>query len=94
MFAIKQNCLPIAPHVFYTSILEDTVEEQRRNGMAMGLELLSICQELLSICQELWAFGDKISAGMMSEIEAAEQLGIPVVFYSDKCQRRILKGGE
>ena len=81
LFAIKQDCIPIAPHIFYTPILDDTIEEQRRTGMVMGLELLTLCQEL-------WVFGDKNTKGMMAEIDAAERLGIPVLFYNDGCERR------
>ena len=60
-----------APHLLYPSFLDDTVPEERKLGMDMGLAALEKCDEL-------WAFGPRISAGMAAEIEHAERLGIPV----------------
>ena len=60
-----------APHLLYPSFLDDTVPEERKLGMDMGLAVLENCDEL-------WAFGPRISAGMAAEIEHAERLGIPV----------------
>ena len=60
-----------APHLLYPSFLDDTVSEERKLGMDMGLNVLARCDEL-------WAFGPQISAGMAAEIENAERLGIPV----------------
>lgn len=33
---------------------------------------------VLEACDELWLCGDRMSAGMLAELEAAERLGIPV----------------
>jgi len=64
--------IPIAPHVYCTSFLDDTVPEERKTGMAIGIELLRFCDELM-VC------GDIISDGMAAEIAEAERLGIPVI---------------
>jgi hypothetical protein len=64
--------IPIAPHVYCTSFLDDTVEKERHIGMAIGIELLRFCDELM-VC------GDRISEGMAAEIAEAERLGIPVI---------------
>ena len=64
-----------APHLLYPSILDDAQPEQRQLGMEMGLSVLSRCDEL-------WAFGDTISEGMRSEIDAAERMGIPVRYMT------------
>ena len=60
-----------APHLLYPSFLDDTVPEERKLGMDMGLAALERCDEL-------WAFGPRISNGMAAEIANAEHLGIPV----------------
>lgn len=66
------NALPIAPHIYFTRFLHDTDEEERRLGMAAGIELLDKCDEL-------WAFDiNQPSEGMRAEIEHAKERGIPV----------------
>ena len=40
--------------------------------------------QLLSECDELWYFGDQISQGMVAEIIAAKEQGIPVRYISQK----------
>lgn len=80
-FAYTQGVVPFAPHLHNTQFLDDTIQEERSAGMLLGLDMLNRSSEL-------WAFGDKISEGMMAEIETAERLGIPVLFYSDRCKKR------
>ena len=65
-----------APHLLYTRILDDNCPEERRMGIDMGLTVLARCDAL-------WAFGDRISAGMQQEIDAAHKLGIPVYQMGD-----------
>jgi len=48
---------------------------------------------MVKLCSELWVFGDRISDGMVLEIDMADRLGIPVHYYTDKCQET-LKGGK
>jgi hypothetical protein len=64
--------IPIAPHVYCTSFLDDTVETERNIGMKIGIELLKICDEMR-------VYGDIISEGMAAEIAEAKRLGIPVI---------------
>jgi hypothetical protein len=64
--------IPIAPHVYCTAFLDDTVPDERKAGMAIGIELLRFCDELM-VC------GDIISEGMAAEIAEAKRLGIPVI---------------
>ena len=73
--AIKQGKIPIAPHLFYSAVLDDTDAQERETGMSIGIDLLTICNEL-------WAFGTP-SEGMAKEIETAKQLNIPVIYYSE-----------
>ena len=65
--------VPIAPHAYFTSFLDDTVPHERRVGMEMGMELLKHADEVQ-------VFGDRISEGMKNEIAYAEGNGIPVTY--------------
>ena len=69
--------IPIAPHVYCTQFLDDTVPTERDTGMKIGLELLQFCDEL-------WVFGDRISDGMKCEILEAKRLFIPVLYKSGR----------
>ncbi len=86
-FASAKGVVPIAPHIYFTQFLDDNEPEERRLGLDMGLDMLKLCSEL-------WVFGNKTSEGMQGEIDAANQLGIQVFFYSDRCEKQSKEGGE
>ena len=65
--------VPIAPHAYFTSFLDDTVPHERKVGMEMGMELLKHADEVQ-------VFGDRISEGMKNEIAYAEENGIPITY--------------
>ncbi len=75
---IAKECgaIPIAPHIYFTQFLDNTVKEERAFCILAGLMLLSDCDEL-------WYFGDSVSQGMVSEIIAAKEQNIPVRYISD-----------
>ena len=76
-FVVKEyGAIPIAPHIYFTQFLDDTLSEDRAFGTMAGLMLLSDCDEL-------WYFGDSVSQGMVREIIAAKEQGIPVRYVSD-----------
>jgi len=79
-FATGQGVIPIAPHIYFTQFLDDDEPEERRLGLDMGLDILKHCAEL-------WVFGNRISEGMRTEIEAAKRLEIPVLFHSNRCKK-------
>ena len=79
-FAIGQGVIPVTPHIYFTQFLDDDIPEERKVGMRMGLMMLERCDEL-------WVFGARISEGMKSEIRAAEQLGTPVLYFGDRCEK-------
>ena len=79
-FATEQGVVPIAPHIYFPQFLDDNDPTDRRLGLEIGLDLLKHCAEL-------WVFGTRISEGMLNEIEAAKRFGIPVLFYSDRCEK-------
>ena len=70
-YAMAQGAVPIAVHLMYPQILDDSSPGDREAGLQIGIRVLKACDEL-------WLCGDRISAGMQRELDAAVQLGIPV----------------
>ena len=70
--AIGEGCAPFAPHLFYTSFLDDSVPSEREAGMACGTAFIDACDEM-------WVYtGDGISDGMRQEVDHARRIGVPV----------------
>ena len=63
--------LPVTPHLYLTTFLDDRMEEEREIGMAIALEWLKRCDEV-------YVFGEP-SEGMKREIRLAGTLGIKIV---------------
>lgn len=78
-FAYSQGSIPLAPHLIFTTFLDDEIPEERRAGMEMG-------RELLTICDELWVFGDRVSEGMAGEIKRAKDLGLKLKRFTERCE--------
>jgi len=66
--------MPIAPHIYCTAFLDDTMPNERAAGMKIGIELLRFCDELR-------IYGDTISEGMAAEMAEAERRGIPIIYH-------------
>ena len=76
-YVIRQNCIPVASHLLYPQMLDDSVPEQRELGLMFGLSLLAICDEV-------WCFGDvSESAGVQQEIVEAKKLGKKLRFVKE-----------
>lgn len=85
-YAISQGAAPIAVHLLYPQILNDSIPEERETGIQMGLRVLKACDEL-------WVCGEHISHGMQKEIETANSFGIPIKSIPSKlicCQSQEL----
>lgn len=65
-----------APHGYLPELLDDRCQEERALALSFGREILKICQKVI-IC------GNRISAGMRTEIDLAFQMGKEVYF----CQK-------
>jgi len=78
-FAVKKSVVPLAPHTMFTGFLDDTIPEEREAGLSLGLEILKRCNEM-------WVFGNRISEGMLAEMEVAKELNIPIRYFTDKCE--------
>lgn len=63
---------PFAPHLFYTTFLDDMVENERAAGIGCGIEWLKACDEV-------WVFGPQ-SNGMKLEVILAENMSKPIKY--------------
>ena len=72
-YVIEQGCMPVASHLLYPQILDDSNPNERKLGLRFGLALLTDCDEV-------WVFtaGGEISPGMEQEIAVAKRLEKPV----------------
>ena len=70
-YAIEQGCTPVAVHLLYPQLLNDSISEERELGIRLGIRVLKACEEL-------WLCGERISTGMRTEYQEAKALGIPV----------------
>lgn len=78
-FAVEKNCIPIAPHLFFTPFLDDSDEEERDLGLFFG-------KVLLSKCAEVWVFGPEITEEMSGEIIKAKHRCMPVRHFDNSCR--------
>ena len=74
---IQQQRIPVASHLLYPQILDDSVPEQREIGTMCGLALLAGCDEV-------WCFGTEHSPGMEKEISEAHRLKKPLRFFTER----------
>lgn len=44
--AYDKGCIPVAPHLLFPQFLNESNEQERASGIAMGLELLLDCDEV------------------------------------------------
>ena len=58
-------------------IAEEFINEATERDKA-----LSMCLSLISTCSEVQVFGERITAGMQTEIKYAEDHGVPVSFVN------------
>jgi len=75
--AYLKGGIPLAPHVIFTTFLDDEILEERNAGIEMGISLLTKCDEV-------WVFGERISEGMQSEISIAKALNIKIRRFNEK----------
>ena len=78
-FAVAQNCIPLAPHLYFPQFMEECDPEQRSLGIAFGLVLQGRCREV-------WVFGRRISRGMAVEIEKAKERNLRLRYFTEECE--------
>lgn len=65
------NEMPVSSALMYPQFLNDDDPIDRKKGIDYGIRLLESADEL-------WIVGDRITAGMRQEIDAAKELQIPI----------------
>jgi hypothetical protein len=70
----ESEVVPFAHYWVDCHALDDTIESERNRGIKNDIALLKA-----GFINELWLYGDRISNGMMHEIELAFELRIPVI---------------
>ncbi len=68
--ALLQGDVPVATHLYMTQCLDESIEGERRTGLAAGTEILRRCDAVVVGMK----YG--ISEGMAAEIRCAEENGI------------------
>lgn len=66
---LRGDC-PVTPHLYMTQCLDESIEEERKIGLAAGTEILRRCDAVVVGMK----YG--ISEGMAAEIRCAEENGI------------------
>ena len=83
LFAMRQDCTPVAVHLLYPQLLDDAEPVQRQAATRMGLRVLDACDEL-------WLCGSRISPGMQMELDYARQVHIPIREVSEAEIREVI----
>lgn len=74
-----------APHAYIPEMLDDSIAEERKIGMAFGMELLKLSDII-------YVFGSHLSAGMRAEIKYAVENNLDIAVESkllDKVQEYV-----
>ena len=78
-FAVDKGYIPLAPHLLFPQFMNDANPEERKLGLFFG-------NALMSKCSEVWVFGERISAGMESEIKRARWKNYRLRYFSESCE--------
>ena len=65
----------VAPHGFLPMLMDDRIPGDRAAALEFGQKLLKQCSNLL-VC------GERISKGMLAEIDLADQLNMPIMVFN------------
>ena len=74
--ALESGVVAFAPHLYFAQFYPNTIPEQRKAGLAMGLNMLEKSDEL-------WVMGRNHSEGMLGEITFAKEHNIPVFYVPE-----------
>lgn len=79
-FAVANNAIPVAPHLLYPQILDDTDPQERNLGLFFG-------KVLMDKCLEVWIFSDgEYTPGMKAEYEHAVRKGRKIRYFTTDCR--------
>jgi len=78
-FAVDKGYIPLAPHLLFPQFMNDANPAERKLGLFFG-------NALMSKCSEVWVFGERISAGMESEIKRARWKNYRLRYFTESCE--------
>ena len=73
--AADRGVVPIAPHLFLPSF----IDEETERDMAIGMD-----RDILDRCDELWCCGSRMTDGMAAEFDRAVETGKKVRFFTEE----------
>lgn len=76
-FALKQNTIPLAPHLLYPQFMNANDPAEQR------IARHKIAYVLVSKCDELWVFGSAISSEMEYALTVAEKRKMRIRYFTD-----------
>ncbi|WP_432748389.1 DUF4406 domain-containing protein [Pectinatus frisingensis] len=68
---MKLGYIPIVPHLYFTRFLDEDNQKERDLGIASGIDWMQSCKEI-------WIIGNRITEGMKLELQAAQNLKLPI----------------
>ena len=81
---VMSGDIPIVPHLYFPAFLDEKIPNERMTGIAMGLELMDMCDEV-------YVFGFDITEGMKFELEHAREMKKPVRLYDRNFEQICVK---
>jgi hypothetical protein len=78
-FAYSKNVVPFAPHLHNLRFLDESISDERNDGIKLGIEILAKADEL-------WCFGEKFTEGMQVELRYAIEHDIPIKYFNRICE--------
>lgn len=72
--------IPIAPHLYFPTFLDEKNFSERMKGIEMGLELMDLCDKV-------YVFGFEITDGMKFELAHAKETNKPVWLYDTNFEK-------
>lgn len=78
-FAVRNTCIPLAPHLLFPQFMDDAVPAERSIALFMGMVLLGKCDEV-------WVFGDTVSEGMAAEIARARKQHRKIRYFTEELE--------
>lgn len=76
---VECGYLPIVPHLYFPTFLDEFDEHERIEGIKLGIELMKGVDEI-------WVVGTIITEGMAFELNVAKKYCIPVRLYDEDLQ--------
>ena len=73
---VMSGDIPIVPHLYFPAFLDEKIPNERMTGIAMGLELMDMCDEV-------YVFGFDITEGMKFDLDHAKETRKPVRLYDE-----------